>query len=268
MQYRPPGWYARGQALALHRLSLRKEYHLDRALWITWYDLSDGRNDAYLSWLHESYIPRLLSKPGFLWATHFASVEVTSGARNLRHVDAAMVPDGNDYVLLFGAESPHVFADPVPGKLHATLPPADRKMLAARRGERSGIFVEEARVTGPEAASGNSAEGLAPCIQLGSFNAGSWKNEEDLLEWYARCRMTAMQTLPGCLGVRKLVSVSGWAKHGVLYEFSSLEARNAHFPEHEKNDPEKRAWSDRLVPTLIHAPGSPNVATRLWPPVR
>jgi hypothetical protein len=67
--------------------------------------------------------------------------------------------------------------------------------------------------------------------------------------------------------VRKLVSVSGWAKHGVLYEFTSLDARNAHFPGHEKDHPDRKAWSDRLVTSLIHAPGSPNVATRLWPPV-
>jgi hypothetical protein len=240
---------------------------LDRALWITWYDLPGERRDAHLSWLHGTYIPRLLSRPGFLWAAHFACADVTSEARNLRHVDAAMVPDGNDYILLFGAESAHAFADPVPGKLHAGLPPADRKALAARSGERSGIFVEEARVAGPEAAGRNGDAGLAPCIQLGSFNAGSWKNEEDLLDWYAHCRMAAMKTLPGCLGVRKLVSVSGWAKHGVLYEFTSLDARNAHFPGHEKNHPDRKAWSDRLVPTLIHAPGSPNVATRLWPQV-
>jgi hypothetical protein len=27
------------------------------------------------------------------------------------------------------------------------------------------------------------------------------------------------------------------------------------------------AWTDTLVRKLVHAPGSPNVATRLWPPV-
>ncbi len=46
---------------------------MDRALWITWYDLPDAGRDAYLSWLQGSYIPKLLEKPGILWAAHYAS---------------------------------------------------------------------------------------------------------------------------------------------------------------------------------------------------
>ena len=39
----------------------------DKGLWITWYDLpADGR-DAYLSWLHENYIPQILGRRGVLW---------------------------------------------------------------------------------------------------------------------------------------------------------------------------------------------------------
>jgi hypothetical protein len=240
---------------------------LDRALWITWYDLpADGR-DAFLTWLHGSYIPGLLANPAFLWAAHFTSGQESFPPGRLQHVDNASVPSGDDYILIFGAGEAHVFANPVPGKLHAALPAEDKKMLSLRIGERSGIFIEEARVDGPEVGQRAGTIGLSACIQLGSFNAGSWQNEEELLDWYAHCRMAAMENLPGCLGVRKLVSVSGWAKHGVLYEFVSLAARNANFPNHEKNHPERKAWSDRVVPTLIHAPGSPNVATRIWPPV-
>jgi hypothetical protein len=28
------------------------------------------------------------------------------------------------------------------------------------------------------------------------------------------------------------------------------------------------AWTDRLVRKLLHAPGSPNVAGRIWPPIK
>jgi len=27
-------------------------------------------------------------------------------------------------------------------------------------------------------------------------------------------------------------------------------------------------WTDRVVRKLVHAPGSPNVALRIWPPVK
>lgn len=241
---------------------------MDRALWITWYDLpADGR-DGYLSWLHGTYIPKLLKKPGFLWAAHYAWEKAFRSASRLRYVDDSTVPAGNDYILLFGAEEAHAFANPVPGKLHAELPKEDREMLSMRIGERVNIFIEEARTDGPEANRREGKMALSPCIQLGSFNAGSHQSEDEVLDWYAHGRMPAMERLPGCLGVRKLVSVSGWAKHGVLYEFLSLAARNEHFPEHERSNPEMKAWTDRLVPTLVHAPGSPNVACRIWPPVK
>jgi hypothetical protein len=74
-----------------------------------------------------------------------------------------------------------------------------------------------------------------------------------------------MAKLPGLARVRKLVGVTGWARHGVLYEFSSLAERNAHFPTHEKPFPELEKWTDKVVRRLVHAPGSPNVAQRTWP---
>jgi hypothetical protein len=133
-----------------------------------------------------------------------------------------------------------------------------------RIGERVQVFTEEARLDGPDADRREGEWNPSRCIQLGSFNAASFQEEEGLLDWYAHNRMAAMTDMPGCLGVRKYVSVFGWAKHGVLYEFTSLEAREA-FPAHSNLKPESKAWSDKLVPSLVHAPGSPNVARRLWP---
>ena len=46
---------------------------LDRGLWITWYGLPEGERDAYLAWLHKKFMPRMLKKPGVLWAAHYAS---------------------------------------------------------------------------------------------------------------------------------------------------------------------------------------------------
>ena len=46
---------------------------MDRAFWITWYDLPDNGREQYLDWLHETYIQKITARPGVLWAAHFAS---------------------------------------------------------------------------------------------------------------------------------------------------------------------------------------------------
>ncbi len=242
---------------------------LDRALWISWYDLPEHGREAYLKWAHEMYMPAMLERPGFLWAAHFKTEDkpiqsgVPAGAPGrLRRTDDPSIPKGNAYVLVFGAETPHTFAHPTPRKLHEALSQFDQQMLAIRAGERVNIMIDEDRIGGPEARYRKRTEALSSCIQLGSFNAGA-ADEDEILAWYAQWRWPSMNRLPGCVGIRKLVSVSGWAKHGVLYEFVSLEARNAHFPDHEKANPEMEAWTDTLVRKLLHAPGSPVVAVRI-----
>ncbi len=243
---------------------------MDRSLWISWYGLPDDGREAYLSWLHKKFIPRLLKKPGVLWAAHYAAQPQplpAGGTPRLHHTDDPTVPTGNGYILIFGARSAHAFANLTPRKFEPQLTAEERKMLALRVGERVNIVTEEDRAAGPAAKKREGKLALAPCIQLGSFNAGS-AHEDEILDWYANWRLPAMSKLPGCLGIRKCASVSGWAKHIVLYEFESLAARDAHFPFHENANPAMAAWTDALVRKLIHAPGSPNVATRLWPPVK
>ena len=247
---------------------------MDKGLWISWYNLADAGRDAYLSWLYGTYIPGILRKPGVLGAAHYASTKMPP-LPHIRHTDDRSVPTGNDYVLIFGAETAHAFSKGVnafikrdPSKLHAELSEADKKMLSLRIGERVCITTEETRVDGPEAKSRGGSLTPSPCIQLGSFNVGSCEVEDELLSWYADWRMSALSALPGCVGVRKLVSVSGWAKHLVLYEFISLESRAEHLPTLRNLYPEMLAWTERFIPKLTHAPESPIVAQRIWPPVK
>ena len=239
---------------------------MDRALWISWYDLPDTGREAYLSWAHGTYLPAMAKRPGVLYAAHFRSVTppgVPGGGR-LSHTGDPKVPGGNAYIMIVGAEDAHAFGRPSPRKLHATLSQEDQKMLAVRKGERVNILTDEARVDGLDAKKREARAALSPCIQLGTFQAGTADGDEDeCLEWYAQCRLPNMTRLTGCVGCRKIVSVSGWAKHGVLYEFVSLAERNKHFPGHEKGRPQDEAFTDRLVRTLLHAPGSPNVAERI-----
>ena len=246
---------------------------MDRAYWISWYDLPDTGREAYLRWAHEAYIPRVLARPGVTWAAHYASLpkgEFTplGGGRIAHRKDPEGVPKGDRFIMIFGAPDPYALASPSPGEFHGSLPEADRKMLALRREERVNLMIEEARVYGPDADPNDSAATpLAACIQLGSFNVQTPEQEETLAAWYARWRIPSMREVPGCVRVRKLVSVAGWAKHACFYEFTSAELREKHFVHYERAHPGMVEWSTSVVRDTVHAPGSANVALRIWPPI-
>lgn len=241
---------------------------MDRAFWITWYDLPEHGRNEYLDWLHKTYMPRVTARPGVLWGAHYASesnVAPLGGGKGMVSSHVQGVPDGDRYILIFGAEGAHDFMHPSPADFHAKLPPADRAMLALRRGERVNIMIEEATVLGPD--SGQKALMPSGGIQLGSFNCGRWEDEEEMAAWYANDRFPSLEHVPGVIRARKLVSVAGWAKHACFYEFTSVEARNEHFVYYQKNNPQMEAESKRIVGKLVHAPKSSNLARRIWPPL-
>jgi len=246
---------------------------MDQAYWITWYNLPDNGRDGYLAWLHGTYIPKVLERPGFLWAAHYASEENVipiGGGKSWvsRHVLSDTVPAGDRYILIFGGKNAHVFVNPTRHKFHAGLPQEDQKMLELRIGERVNIMIPQATVYGPEAKRPEPDMAPSACIQLGSFNSGSYEDEEEMADWYAQWRLPLMETVPGCVRIQKLVSVAGWAKHACFYEFTSVEARNKYATYYERSNPEMEAWSKKVVGKLIHAPNSANLAQRIWPPVK
>ena len=49
---------------------------------------------------------------------------------------------------------------------------------------------------------------------------------------------------------------------------ASVEARNTNYVTHEDKNPVIEEWTDRVVRKLTHAPGSPNLAHRIWPPIK
>jgi hypothetical protein len=245
---------------------------VDRAYWISWYDLPDAGREEYLRWAHEVYIPKVLARPGVMWAAHYASLPKGAftplgGGRIAHRKDPEGVPKGDRFIMIVAAPDPHALASPSPSEFHASLPEADREMLVLRREERVNLMIEESRVYGPDAdPSDPAATPLAFCIQLGSFNVQSHEQEEALAAWYARWRIPSMRSVPGCVRVRKLVSVAGWAKHACFYEFSSAALREEHFVHYERAHPGMVEWSTSVVRDTVHAPGSANVALRLWPP--
>jgi hypothetical protein len=230
---------------------------MDRGIRAVWYDLPEHGRDEYLSWLHDVHIPRVLSRPGYLWAAHVQNV---ARQNRLAHTNDPSVPTGNQFLLLYGAADPHILVDPSPAELRAKASAETRGMMDRRISPRPCIFVEVSRVDGPAVKTRAPGITPGPVIQLGTFNIDALENEDELSTWYSRSRLPLMAPMTGSVGARKLVSISGWAKHGILYEFTSMEERDQYFVDSD------REWSSRVVANLIHAPGSPSLGTRIWPP--
>jgi len=235
---------------------------MDSGLFATWYDLPADTEAEYLDWLHHTYLPAMVRRPGYLWAAHVRNVvdpeREAASARRLVHTTDASVGTGFGFLLMFGAEDAHRFVDPSMEEIAAELDEVGRRMLAMRVGERSAIFVDAGRVEG--SSSRKRAPGITPgpVIQFGTFNINDVANETEMNAWYARSRLPLVEAKEGNVGARRLVSMSGWPKHGILYEFETLE-------DAAKNLVDPSEWSRKVVDNLVHAPHSPTLGVRIWP---
>jgi hypothetical protein len=236
---------------------------MDRGIWATWHDLPAAALSEHTAWLHERYLPSMLARPGYLWAAHVENVDwperEAHNQQRLTHVDDSSVPDGFRHLVMFGAASPHTFVDPSPEEMLGGLTDEDRRMLGLRTGERSAVFVEIERVEAPDAHTRRPGITPGPVIQFGTFNINDRANEVDMNTWYSRSRLPLVKSLEGNVGARRVVSIAGWPKHGILYEFSSLDAA-------QKNLADPTEWTRNVVDNLVHAPHSPTLGTRVWPP--
>ena len=241
---------------------------MDRGIWAVWYDLPEEGRSEYISWLHEEHLPSMLTRPGYLWAAHVENIPNEERLHNkLTRVDDPVVPTGKEYLLMFGAETAHTFFNPSPSELAEAWPKETKEMLGRRTNARTGIFVEVARGNGPEAAARAPGITPGPAIQIGSFNTDSLESEEALTSWFTQHRFADLEPMEGCISIRKMVSCYGWAKHAILYEFVSMEAVDTHFTPFLKNNPEKRDLMRAVTSHVIHAPASPTLGMRIWPPV-
>ncbi|MFT5181752.1 MAG: hypothetical protein ACI8S3_001637 [Alphaproteobacteria bacterium] len=246
---------------------------MDQAIWATWYDLPEDGRDEYLDWLHGEYLPAMQSKPGIAWAAHYQD---TVGGADMKRVREHFpksegmegVGTGTQFLMLVGAVEPWTLVAPSVVDEQAALTGTARQMLDLRQGVRPCIFSTFARIDGPEMAQRPAGTTPGPAIQMGSFRTANLENEFDVGPWYAQYRLPAMAKMPGCIAARVMLSVAGWAKYSVLYEFTSLEARLEHFEiGHESAALDENEWSGRLVRYTMHTPGSPTVGKRIWPPV-
>lgn len=248
---------------------------MDNAIWATWYDLPEDGRDEYLDWLHGEYLPGLRSRPGVMWSAHYrsdgggAAMQALRGEIFPRHDYGGIdVGDGTQFLMLVGASEPWTLLAPSIFDEQAALTGTARAMLDRRQGVRPCLFSVFARVDGPEVDRRAFGTTPGPAIQMGSFRTVALENEYDVGAWYAQHRLPAMARMPGCIGARTMLSVAGWAKYSVLYEFTSLAARMENFEEgHESMALDTAQWTGRVVRYTMHAPGSPTVAERIWPPV-
>ena len=192
---------------------------MDRGLWVTWYNLPEKGREDYLAWLHGEVHPGAAQAPGLsvgraLRVGRRSKVPRRTTGRKITTTDPE-VPKGDRFILIFGAEDSNVFGNPLPREIHDELPAKGKEMIAMRIEPRQNIWTEAARLDGPEAKNYREGMTLAPCIQMGSFQA-RWQDEDEALSWYAKWRMPSLSRLPGCIRVRKLASVAGWAKQSIL----------------------------------------------------
>lgn len=242
----------------------------DRGIQATWYDLPEGGEAEYLSWLHEEYIPESLRRPGFLWAAHYRlekGASPSAAHRVKAFIDEPGLGRGGEFILVFGARSAHDFLDPAPEELLKSCDARAREMLARRAGERTAYFTEVGRVDGPEVAKRGPGLTPAPNIQFGAYRAKDPAYDLDFALWYLHDRLEALKTMKGCVGARKLLSLGGWARHGILYEFDSLEGHEHFFRSLEANAMDERTEIGKVVRAVEHGPGSPSKARRIWPEV-
>jgi len=236
---------------------------MDRGIWASWHDIPAEALSEYTQWLHERYLPSMLQRSGYLWVAHVENVDwperEAHNEQRLTHTNDPKVPAGFRHLVMFGAENPHTFVAPAPSELLASLDAEDRRMLGFRQGEREAVFVELDRVEAPGAATRRPGITPGPVIQFGTFNINDVANEVEMNTWYSRSRLPLVKPLEGNIGARRVVSIAGWPKHGILYEFSSLEAA-------QENLKDPSEWTRKVVNNLVHAPHSPTLGVRAWPP--
>lgn len=128
------------------------------------------------------------------------------------------------------------------------------------------LYTSASPTAGPEPLEDDS---LGAVVQLGTFSMLDEEGEWELAEWYACTRLAAIPVMQGAYRARRLYSVCGATKFGVLYEFASLAMRKRHFEEaHETYALDDSHPTGRVVGRTVHAPWSPSIGERIIPPVR
>lgn len=243
---------------------------MDTAIKAEWYNVEDSDNEGYLAWLHGEYLPELQARPGHIWVGHYNRAAPTGKAvgddRPPRiETDDPDVPKGSQYLLVTAAASPDIFFD---HNLPAETRSEVQTQLAKRKEHRYAIFIEETRVNGPDWYRHLPGTGAPPAIQFGNYLTVTQADDIELSTWYRQLKLPQVTRARGCIGARKLISIVGWAKHGILYEFMEMDDDEENFEPRFFTAGLQENWSGRhVLEYLVHAPKGPHAGRRIWPPV-
>jgi hypothetical protein len=245
---------------------------MDRGMWATWYDLDEEDRGPFRDWLHQEYLPKLEQSGKYEWVANYMKVDAptevpTSGGKPHVGYTNDPMPQASENVILIAASSPHLFFKPqtLDGD-QAELDP--KGMLKLRKDVRHAVMLEEERVVGQAKEAATYPAYPGPAIQFGTFRMRDHNNDFEAVRWYSQSRLPLMGRSPECIRARKMMVVGGWAKHGIIYEFSSLSARTELW---ERVHKERLAGNElvgwRIGPRTLHTPGSPLIGMRTYPPL-
>ena len=234
-----------------------------------WFDLADGARDGVWAWMHDEFLPALQSAQGVAWVGHYDIVEQPNrpyieGAPPKKETRDPDLPTGWQNVVLTAAASPEVFFGP--GNPIDDLAAAHADKLAVRDNFRAAVFVEEQVINSPEQRTLPYGMGPPPAMQLGNYNTDTPEDEIELARWYRAERFPRVAVSRGMIRGRKLLSIAGWPKHGVLWEFTDLPDGAFTFEPRFVEADRGENWLGRHVLEYVtHAPGSPHTGRRVWP---
>ena len=242
---------------------------MSRGIWATWFDIDTDEREAFMQWEKETYLPALATDPRFNWVARYSSKSgagIETGVFGETVVDPTKegIGSASEHLILIGADSPHVFLNPLVLDGENAGVEGASEMLKFRLNSRHAVLLEEETVDGPEAAPNDKPDVPAAAIRMGNFYMKTPQEDFDAGRWYAQRRLAELSVSPGCVRTRKLMCVAGWGKHSILYEFVSPEARAdlwLAFQEQRKKTPDE-FWT--IGPQTLHAPGSPFLGQLEW----
>lgn len=236
-----------------------------------WFDLADDARDDMWAWMHSEFLPALKAAQGVAWVGHYDIVEAPDrpyieGAPNKKETTDPACAPGWQNVILTAAASPEAFFGPANAVDALGIKYADK--LAACENHRYAVFLEEEVINSPEQHQYPYGMGPPPAMQLGNYNTDTPEDENELARWYRAERFPRVAVSRGMIRGRKLVSIAGWPKHGVLWEGVDLPegeySFEARFVEADRNE----NWQGRHVLEYVtHAPKGPHAGRRIWPAV-
>lgn len=214
------------------------------ALLVVLTDVGPEHDAEFNSWYNEEHLPERLSAPGFLDAARYEALR-----------------GGPRYLAVYELES--VDALHTEEYMHMSNNPTEwTKRMSPNIVGRGTVRNVYTQIYPAESDPHTLGRGMAPALQIGRMDVPQ-EVEAKYNEYYDTVRTPANLDIPGCMYVRRYHAVEGDPKYLTVYEF-----------EHEKV-PETLAWEkQRGLDTMHqyiggvygHAPGSPGVYRRVFPP--